>query len=165
MARFTLLILIFGLCRTGIGQDFTGQVFIVAEEFLEEECRVVAECDCCATELFFLPGTKFGFVSRCLSGDTYFTGTYSLASSRLVLKFMSVYVDEIVDDDYKVIKYETRQQNMDAIEFEIKQCGQRIRLTHPTTRDWKNASRYPESAEKMKLHKLLTSKPWKQLSR
>jgi hypothetical protein len=163
MLRLTL-ILTLGLARIGLSQDLTGQVFLLAEEFFEDKCEVVADCDCCGTELFFLSNTKFGFVSRCLSGDSYFSGTYTLKTNKLTLNFNKKYVDEIVDEEYNVEKYETRQTKIDKVEFDIKQCGQKTRLTHLTTADWKNGVRYKETAEKSKTKVLLTSKPWKQLS-
>ena len=163
MLRLTL-ILTLGLVRIGFGQDFTGQVFLLAEGFRDDKCEVVAECDCCGTDLFFLSSTKFGFVSRCLSGDAYFSGTYSPKMNKLTLTFNKKYVNEIVDDEYNVTKYETRPTKMSKVEFDIKQCGQKTRLTHLTTADWRNGSRYVQADEKAMTKKLLTSKPWKQLS-
>ena len=61
MLRLTLIIT-FGLVRIGLSQELTGQVFLLAEDFREDKCEAVADCDCCGTELFFLSNTKFGFV-------------------------------------------------------------------------------------------------------
>jgi len=158
-----ILILIFGLMKIGLSQNLTGQVFLLAEGFRDDTCEVEADCDWRGTELFFLSNTKFGFVSRCLSGDSYLSGTYSMEMNKLTLNFNKKYVDEIVDDEYNVTNYETRQTKIKKVEFDIKQCGQKIRLTHLTTADWRNGSRYMSSDEKAKTKKLLTSKPWKQL--
>ena len=163
MFRLTI-ILILGLCRISLSQSLSGQVFILSESFIDDKCEVIADCDCCGTDLFFLSSTRFGFVSRCLSGDSYFTGTYTLKTNRLILNFNKKYVIEIVDEEYNVTNYKTEQIAIDKIEFEIQKCGQNLRLTHSTTLDWRNGSRYSQSEEKMKFNKLLSAKPWKQLT-
>lgn len=77
MLRLTV-ILALGLQTIGVGQDFTGQVFMLTEYFVDDKCEVFAECDCCSTDLFFLKDKEFGMVSRCLYNDSYFRGTYGL---------------------------------------------------------------------------------------
>jgi hypothetical protein len=86
--RLTVLfIFVFGIQEICSSQNFSGQVFLLSKEFIEDKCEVNAGCDCCGTDLFFLSKTKFGFVSRCLSGDTYFTGTYSLKAKYSKIEF------------------------------------------------------------------------------
>lgn len=160
----TILLLTLGIGEICLGQDFTGQVFILSEGYDEVKCEDVAECDCCATDLFFLTSTQFGLINRCLSGDSYFSGTYTLKMNKLKLNFNRKYVNEIVDEEYNVTGYRTQQTKIDPVEFDVIQCGQKIRLTHSKTTDWKNGSRYSKPEEKIELNKLLTSKAWKQLS-
>jgi len=137
---------------------------MVAEDFSEDKCEVFAECDCCSSEIFFLSADRFCFVSKCISGDSYFKGTYTTKSNKLKLTFDKKYVNEITDDDYKVTKLETKIKNTDPIEFDIIKCGQKLRLTHATTREWKNGGRYESKRETELMKDLTSSKPWKQLS-
>ena len=164
MLRFTIILLALGLCRIGLSKDLIGQVFILSEDYDEVKCEAVADCDCCATDLFFLTTSKFGLINRCLSGDSYFTGTYSLKTNKLKLNFNRKYVNEVVDEDYNVTGHKTQQTKIDPVEFDIKRCGQKNRLTNLKTTEWKNGSRYTKSEEKAMLNDLLTSKGWKQLS-
>src|SRR6476619_7165535 len=97
------LIFILGLYRICLSQNFSGQVFLLSREYFEDKCEVYAGCDCCGTDLFFLSSTKFSFINRCLSGDTYYTGTYSVKSSTLSLIFNKKHLSEIVSEDYKLI--------------------------------------------------------------
>jgi hypothetical protein len=159
-----IIILTLGLQGIGFGQTFTGQVYTLAQDFSADKCEAFAECDCCSSDIFFLSTDKFCFISRCISGDSYFAGTYSIKSNKLKLTFSKKYVDEITDEDYNVTKLETKTKNTDPIELEISKCGQKVRLTHPTTNEWKNGSRYEQKPESAMMTELKTSKPWKQLS-
>jgi hypothetical protein len=160
-----IFILILALQSPVFGQIFTGHVYMVAEDFLDEKCEAFAECDCCSSDIFFLSNKRFCFISRCISGDSYFTGTYLSRSNKLKLTFDKKYVDELTDNDYNVIKLETKTKNTEAIEFNITTCGKKLRLTHPTTGEWKNGSRYEQKRETEIIKELTASKPWKQLSK
>jgi hypothetical protein len=158
-----IIILILGLQCIGFGQTFTGQVYMLAEDFSNDKCEAFAECDCCSSDIFFVSKNRFCFISRCISGDSYFTGAYSVQSNILKLIFDKKYVDEITDEEYNVTKLETKTKITEPIALEISKCGQKMRLTHPTTREWKNGSRYEQKKEPAMMTELKTSKPWKQL--
>jgi hypothetical protein len=164
MLRLTV-ILIFGLQSLGLGQSLTGQVFILADDFSDDKCEAFGECDCCTSDIFFISADRFCYISRCISGDSYFSGTYSVKLNKLRLTFDKKSVNEITDDEYSVTRLETKATSIDAAEFEILKCGQRTRLTHATEREWSNGSRYPQKEEAPMIKALLASKPWKQLSK
>lgn len=163
MLRLTVLLTI-GVQSIAFGQIFSGQVFEIAENFTTDKCEVFAECDCCSSDIFFLSADKFCFVSRCMSGDSYFKGTYTVNSDKLTLTFDKKYIDEITDEDYNVVKLETKEKDLKLIEFDITKCGQKIRLMHPTTLEWKNGARYGIKQEREKIEELKTSKVLKLLS-
>jgi hypothetical protein len=164
MLRLTV-IFIFVLQSLGFGQAFTGQVFILADDFSDDKCEAFGECDCCTSDIFFTSADRFCYISRCISGDSYFSGTYSVKSNKLNLNFDKKSVNEITDNEYNVTKLETKAANINPAEFEIMKCGQRIRLTHATEREWSNGSRYPQKQEATMIKELMASKPWKQLSK
>jgi hypothetical protein len=166
MLRIVLFFFIVGLQIEVFGQiSFTGQVFILSKDFIEDKCEVSAPCDCCATDLYFLPGDKFAFVSRCLSGDVYTTGTYSVNNNKLKLNFEKKYVEEEADEQYNITGYKHSQVNMPPVEFQIVFCGQKIRLMSTKEARTQNGSRYDPSSEKSRLRKLDESMAWKQLKK
>ncbi|MBI3220750.1 MAG: hypothetical protein HYZ44_14645 [Bacteroidetes bacterium] len=161
-----IFILILGVHSIAFGQvSFTGQVFILSKDFMEDICEVTAQCDCCASDLFFLSADKFAFVSRCLSGDVYTTGTYSYKNNKLKLVFLKKYVEEETDEQYNVIGYKHSEVDMPPLEFEVVRCGQKIRLIQAKDTEWKNGSRYELLSEKERLKQLRESIAWKQLSK
>ncbi len=164
--RFLLaLILACGLQTIVQSQNLTGQVFLLANGFNETTCQAEAECDCCGTDLFFLSTEKFGLVIRCLSGDTYYKGSYTLKANKLTLNFDASIVNEITDEEYNMVKYETKQVKLTPSVFSVNLCRQKNRLVHSEADDWSYGSRYAAEDEKARLNKLLSSKAWKQLSK
>jgi hypothetical protein len=161
--RLTLILIL--LQTHGFGQPLSGQVFILADDFSEEKCEAFGECDCCTSDIFFLSSDKFCYISRCISGDSYFTGAYSTDSSKLKLTFDKKYVVEITDEDYTVTKLETRTTEIKPAEFDITKCGQSLRLNHSTIREWRNGSRYSKLKETEMMKQLTMSKAWKQISK
>lgn len=161
------LIIIFtiGFQTFGLGQAFTGQVYIVAEYFSDDKCEAYAECDCCSSDLYFLPGDKFCFVSKCISGDTFYRGTFITKANKLILTFDKKFVTELTDEEYNIIGFETKEDKIDTIEFNISKCGPKLRLTNPTYAELSNGSRYEQKRETELNKRLMTSKPWKELSK
>jgi hypothetical protein len=162
MLRLTL-ILTLGLQTLGFGQTFMGQVFLLSEDYEESKCEAFGECDCCTSDVFFMTADKFYYVSRCISGDAYFTGTYSTKSNKLKLTFDKKFVREVTDSEYNVTGLETKTTDIKPTEFDVAKCGQKVRLIHPTTREWRNGSRYDKVTETTLMKELTTSKALKQL--
>jgi hypothetical protein len=164
MIRLTI-ILVFVLQSLVYGQSLTGQVFIVAQYFSEDNCEAYAECDCCSSDLYFLTGDKFCFVSKCISGDTFYRGTYTTKANKLILTFDKKFVTELTDEEYNIVGLETKEDKIDIIEFDIRKCGQKLRLTNPTNAELSNGSRYEQKRETELNKRLMTSKPWRELSK
>jgi hypothetical protein len=91
------------------GQKFTGQVFLLTEDFSEDKCEVIAQCDCCATDLFFLSDKDFAMVDRCLYNDSYYKGTYLITGNVLTLTFNQRVVNEIVEKQTNKVKNEIKK--------------------------------------------------------
>lgn len=56
--------------------DLSGAVFFIGPGINQEKTEIIAECDCCASDLAFLNDSLFIYVERCLGGDTYIKGSY-----------------------------------------------------------------------------------------
>ena len=159
-----IIILTLGLQGIGFGQTFTGQVFMLTEYFLDDKCEVIAECDCCSTDLFFLTDKEFGMVNRCLYNDSYYRGTYSVKSTGLTLTFKQKVVNEIINEETNKIKNEPKTVEIKPYQFTISKCDTKIRLQHTTIKDFKNGSRYSVTREKELIKELKGTEAWKLIS-
>ncbi|MNJ84864.1 hypothetical protein D3C87_23260 [compost metagenome] len=66
--------------------DLSGEVFFIGPEIDSLHAEVVAECDCCASDLAFINDSSFIFIVRCLEGDTYVKGNYLTFGDQLILR-------------------------------------------------------------------------------
>jgi hypothetical protein len=140
----------------------SNQVFVLAQDYFD--CEATAECDCCSGELYILSSDRFALVDRCLSGDTYFKGVYSVEGRKLTLAFDRQFMNEEVDDDYNVTGYKNRELDIQSVVFNLMSCNSQLRLVNnKEVTDWKNGSRYGFMKEKQRMADLRQSKPWKKL--
>ena len=163
MLRLTV-ILALGLQAVSVGQDFTGQVFMLTEYFADDKCEGFAECDCCSTDLFFLTDKEFGMVSRCLYNDSYFRGTYSVKANKLTLTFTQTVVDEILNEETNKTQNDLKTIEIQPYQFTISKCGSKVRFQHATIKDFKNGSRYSLTREKELITELKDARAWKLIS-
>jgi hypothetical protein len=159
-----LVILIFALQSTVFGQSFSNQVYRLAEGYSDSKCEAFAECDCCSGDLFLLSADKFCLISRCISGDSYFSGAYSVKLNKLKLTFDKKFVSEITDADYNVIGLDTKHYNTSPLEFDITKCGSKIHLTGPVASEWRHGSRYEQKRDTEMIKGLMIAEAWKKLS-
>lgn len=159
-----IIILTVGFQTIGLGQNFTGQVFMLTEYYLDEKCEVNAECDCCSTDLFFLTDKEFAMVNRCLFNDSYYRGTYSVKANGLTLTFKQKVVNEIINEETNKIKNQTKKVEIKPYKFSIGKCDSKIRLQHATIKDFKNGSRYSVTREKELTKELKGTQAWKLVS-
>jgi hypothetical protein len=82
-------------------------VFLLSEFFDENESKTVAQCDCCASNLFLLTTGQLVMVSRCLYKDTYFSRTYSITERNLAFTFSRKSVFEKIEGETNEISYWT----------------------------------------------------------
>ncbi len=162
---FAISFLILHSCRQPIeiGQN---QVYVLADEFSQTECKVTPGCDCCSAELILLEGKKFALIDRCLGGDTYFSGKYSNSETQLTLNFFSKIVNEISDEDYNVTGYTGKIIELGAKTFDIKLCDGKIHLVNASdSAGWQHGSRHKPDIEKELLNELPNLMAWQELQR
>lgn len=157
IALATLLV----YAQSGKAQDFAGQVYTLADVELDSDCEVQAECDCCASDLAFMTANTFALVVRCLSGDTYYTGTYEVTSSEIILTYKQFAVSELLDDDYKWQSNEKKEANLSPDRFNVDTCDNGRVLRNPRNHHFKSGSRLAKSDEARILKELATSKALK----
>ena len=161
-----IIFLIIGL-KTVSGQTFTGQVYQLAESFLEEKCSVNPECDCCSNDLIFLSDKEFALITRCIYNDSYFTGTYVSTADKLILTFKPSVVNEIVDEETKEINNQKKKSEIKPSTFRVSDCGQnrlRLEYDHMDGKDFKNGTRHSPTKEKEIIERLKRTPAWKMLT-
>ncbi|MDZ4709431.1 MAG: hypothetical protein SH818_13615 [Saprospiraceae bacterium] len=145
------------------GQKFSRQVYLLSDHFLKEKCEVTAPCDCCASDLIFLSKTKFTLVDRCLSHETYLTGRYTVAKTKLTLKFKPVVIDNIFDEKSKQELVEKKEIRMVPLILQIHMCGDKFVFEHPSIKEYKYGARQTTRNDKEIISALKKSKAWKVL--
>lgn len=58
----------------------------------KETCQVLAECDCCSSEIYFKYDSVFVAEIPCEGESIYLRGIYEQNSNRIILKYDSLYV-------------------------------------------------------------------------
>ncbi|HTJ53416.1 MAG TPA: hypothetical protein VL443_28370 [Cyclobacteriaceae bacterium] len=162
-----IILLIIGLHAVSFGQSLKGQVYQLAESFLEDNCSVNPECDCCSSDLIFLTDKQFSLIARCIFNDVYYTGTYSIKGDYLVLTFKQTIVSEIVDEETSKVENKREDLKIEPIKFNISTCKQnKIRLENAEIngKDLKNGSRKLQVEETKIIQMLKKSSAWKLLT-
>ena len=163
--RFIILLYALGFCSIAVGQDLSGQAFLVTDKLQDNFCEVDAGCDCCAADLIFMTSRTFAMISRCLYDDSYFTGTYSKKDNKIILTFRQVAVNDTYDENSKKSKVELKKLKIQPMEFNLTPCGQgRIRLENSTIKEYKFGTRRPLKDEADLIKKVKGSKQWKMLT-
>ena len=77
--------------------DFSGKLFFIGPELDAARAEVVADCDCCASDLAFLDDSVFLYVELCLGGDVYVKGKYRAFGNLLILQTD----EEVLSSEYE----------------------------------------------------------------
>ncbi len=163
--RWLLLFFMLTVCKQIHGQQLSGQVFILAEKYEDTTCEIIAPCDCCASDLFFLNSKEFALINRCLFSDTYYKGTYLISKGKLILNFKQMSVLEVVNEETSKVTHEITHMNISPYVFSVGKCKKKTRLTHLTIKDFSNGFRYPVQKEKELKKELITSEAWRLISK
>lgn len=142
-------------------QALENHVFLIgrAEDFDEGDCLIAPACDCCSSELYFLPSDRFAYVSMCIEETTYFSGHYSADSTKIILTYDSRYIIESMD-----YELEEKQGDLGFKSFQIEDCQGRMHLFDKTNANATHGLRFKSHIERKYLQILFDSKSWKQLS-
>ena len=163
--RFILILSLVSLCSIANAQVLSGQVFILSEQYDENQCEIIAPCDCCATDLFFLTDKDFAMINRCLFNDTYYKGTYSIGQGKLTLTFKEKNVRELVDEQTNKITNEMENTKIEPYVFSVDVCKKNIHLSHLTVKDFSHGLRYTTEKEKELKIKLYKTEAWRLISK
>lgn len=130
MRTFSLFFLLSIEFSQVVGQHFSKQVFVVYSYLNTESCEVTPECDCCSADLYFLNNDEFAYISKCITGDNFYKGEYSVANGSLTLNFFSKRVTEKYpnDDIEMAATYRIENAGLSSMVFKIEKCGKGIIL-------------------------------------
>lgn len=77
--------------------EFSGKFFFMGPELDSVHAEVVADCDCCASDLAFIDDSTFLYVELCLGGDVYIKGKYQVFGNLLILQTD----EEVLSSEYE----------------------------------------------------------------
>lgn len=122
-------VLLFLLCcqlHLAAGQTSTTRAYMLgsATDFVSDKCTIIAECDCCYAELVLLTKSTFAIIDRCVNGDTFFAGTYSIKANNLELIFKQAVVNQADATDEKPdVPFVLKKFALTPVTFEMRPCG------------------------------------------
>jgi hypothetical protein len=158
------IIIAIGFIDTARAQKFSGQVYVMTENFTSDRCRPQIECDCCSSEIVFLTDATFIMVGRCIHNDSYYKGTYIVGKGDLTLKFDQLVVKETYNDETEEVKIETKDLKIGSAKFHVTSCNTDNVVLQRT--DLKVLTKaFKESQEKGQqiIDELKKTKAWEQL--
>jgi len=126
--RFIAFVVIYMIHQTTLGQSFTKKAFTLGDEkdFITASCELVPECDGCSGELVLLTSSTFAVIDRCVSGDTFYSGSYTIKNSVITLSFTQKVVNEEEDEATNTKKLTLRPITLKNQEFKIRSCGREL---------------------------------------
>lgn len=99
--------------------DLSGAVFFIGPEIDPKQQEIIAECDCCASDLAFLDDSSFIYVERCLGGDTYVKGSYLAFNDHVFLHIDGNTVSSEEDMMNEKTTYTAIKQEESFVTYEI----------------------------------------------
>lgn len=128
--RFMIIFLFAIFSIASFAQDFSNQVFLIHSDLDRNACQVTPECDCCTACLYVFNKTQFVYVSECISGDTFYKGTYIITDRSLRLTFHTKRVDERYpnDDVEETPTFLPQKSEITTMNFEIEKCSSGVLL-------------------------------------
>ncbi len=76
----------------------SNSTFFIGPELDSTDADVIADCDCCASNLAFVNDSSFLYEVLCLGGNSYIKGRYVLSGALLILETGK----ELVSEEYEV---------------------------------------------------------------
>jgi hypothetical protein len=77
----------------------TGHAYFFAPSLDSSNCKIIAECDCCADDFLFINDTQFVRIAYCMTAKTVTTGTYSFNGENVILVYDTLALNTEADDN------------------------------------------------------------------
>lgn len=114
--------------------DLSGEVFFIGPEIDSVKAEIVADCDCCASDLAFINDSSFIFIARCLEGDIFVKGTYLTFGEHLILRTSGKVVESehiiSVSDIEIPTTYEAHKDKIAYINYRISELKGKQFITY-----------------------------------
>lgn len=112
---------------------FAETTYFITSHYDLTNCKAVAECDCCSSEVSFLNDSIFVYADYCEGSVKYFTGNYFFSKQIMTLVPDSLVVSEFSpfgDAEADSTQYGTFKavQYVKPIEYYIERCDNKILL-------------------------------------
>lgn len=116
--------------------DLSGEVFFIGPDIDSVHAEIVADCDCCASDLAFINDSSFIFIARCLEGDIYVKGNYLVFGEHLILKTAGETVTSehtlSISDIEIPTTYEAQKDKIAYISYRISELKGKQFITYST---------------------------------
>ncbi|MBL7846420.1 MAG: hypothetical protein JNL40_03040 [Cyclobacteriaceae bacterium] len=142
-------------------RPFQNQVFLIGRDvdFVQDDCEIYTGCEGCSSELIFLTLDRFAFVSSEMEEITYFSGHYTVDSTKLILTYDRQYITEFMNEEL-----EEKEGDLGFKYFQIDHCQGKIHLLDKSNANATHGIRFKPDDEKKSMQALLDSKAWKVLN-
>ena len=97
--------------------DLADKTFFFGPTLDSTKTEILAECDCCASEILFSKDSSFIAAFYCLEGDSFAKGKFGVTNNKLILSFAPLEVTKLNDmeADYDSTTYQ-KTLNFQVIE-------------------------------------------------
>jgi hypothetical protein len=164
---FFIILLVANFFTSGHAQSLSGKIFELGSE--NKNCKIVGNCDCCTSDLYFINLNQFILADNCESQTIFTTGTYKIKSKTVTLYFKDRSVTSGVD-------YDTNQEDKSFIgvndskiapaSFSISSCGVKdIMLINSKIKNYNFGLRGEITDESTRIKQVMISEEWKLLSK
>lgn len=91
-----------------ISKSKTDKTFFFGPRLDSTKAEVLAECDCCGSDILFNKDSTFVAAFYCLEGDSFAKGKYSATNTKVTLTFAPMEVIKLYDMDaeYDSVTYQ-----------------------------------------------------------
>ena len=137
--------------------EFKNKLFFIGPELDSASAKIVADCDCCGSDLAFISDSTFLFASYCLEGDSYSKGKYLIQGKKLNLYFDSLTVSTIynaeIEDSISTpidsIVIERNKPHLSSMNVSLYKSKPLLTLKHP------NGMEYGMESEQFSINEFL----------
>ncbi|MNU80502.1 hypothetical protein D3C71_701350 [compost metagenome] len=109
-------------------------MFFIGPEIDSTQPKIVADCDCCASDLAFINDSSFIYIARCLEGDIYVKGNYLTFGKHLILRTNG----EVVESDHMLsisdieipTTYQAHKDKIAYLDYQVSELKGKQFITH-----------------------------------
>jgi hypothetical protein len=143
-----------------MSQKLTGKIFEIGGD--KKDCKVLGECDCCTSEIYFLNDLQFSLFDYCTFEHILLTGTYKVLSNTVTLTFKQTSVTNGADDEDGKPYLKKAKAEIKPVIFFFGKCDNgALMLENKEIKDYKFGLRKSEIGEAKRIADFLKTDEWR----